>query len=416
VAAHTIAPQYEALLQQLVAVESHVAAAPEAAGGAGAGPGAAPPQPPPPHPQPAGGAAGGASPSAPASATAPRPSLHLLAAAARGVTLSNLLRQPRTVSAWTAQLARRRDDEARFPRRLHLYAALNLVRQRALLKATGRWVTALQLCGHYLDGSAEAAAAVIRRFMLADDPRRMLALLAWACGERDVRRRRYEELAVFDRLRFSGELSATLEYLVTPLNRTRHLVGYVLAWESPPLSGALLAGALALAAADALASTLPLVLLLHAGVLVTYAALPESGRARLAAVLGRERGAQASGLLERLRNFRANLGANQARLHALNRVVLKARSLYTWRDPPRTWAFLVVLVCGAALTAVVPGRALFTLVVLTLFSKPLRSPDKGLVGVALQRWWDGLPVPSAADAVYEGGGQVDPGSVLGGGG
>jgi hypothetical protein len=283
VAAHTIAPQYEALLQQLVAVESHVAAAPEAAGGAGAGPGAAPPQPPPPHPQPAGGAAGGASPSAPASATAPRPSLHLLAAAARGVTLSNLLRQPRTVSAWTAQLARRRDDEARFPRRLHLYAALNLVRQRALLKATGRWVTALQLCGHYLDGSAEAAAAVIRRFMLADDPRRMLALLAWACGERDVRRRRYEELAVFDRLRFSGELSATLEYLVTPLNRTRHLVGYVLAWESPPLSGALLAGALALAAADALASTLPLVRLLHAGVLVTYAALPESGRARLAA-------------------------------------------------------------------------------------------------------------------------------------
>jgi hypothetical protein len=84
----------------------------------------------------------------------------------------------------------------------------------------------------------------------------------------------------------------------------------------------------------------------------------------------------------------------------LNAVVLKLRSLYTWRDPPRSRAFVVALLLAALVVSVVPARVLFTLFVLAQFTKPLRSRKAGLTTIALRRFWDGLPVPSVSDPVY----------------
>jgi hypothetical protein len=117
-------------------------------------------------------------------------------------------------------------------------------------------------------------------------------------------------------------------------------------------------------------------------------------------VCGRVRSPTARALLDRLRDFRGNLGANQYRMHRFGSWAIKLRSLYTWRDPVRTRLFLLLLLCAALALAVIPFRLLFAAAVLHQFTKPLRSRENGVLTLARLRFWDGLPIPSAADPVY----------------
>lgn len=375
-ASYAIAPEYERLLQEVVAAAN--AAAAERAGG---GPTKAPK------------AAGGAALEVTASP-------HLLEAASRHISWDTAARMPLTSAAWKQLLQHRREHVGNFSRRLHQYAALNLVRSRALLKATGSFAPSLHLCSAYMAGTDERAAAAVKGLLLQDDPRAILALLSWASHERDVYRRRFEATSLFDRFRFGAEMAGTLDLVIVPINRARLFVYWVLSWERPLLSGCVLTLTLLCCWHDMLRYAGALWLLGHVAALLVYGALPEQARADIAYALGRDRGVRANNIIERLRNFRLTLGKNQARLHRLNTAAAKLRSLYTWRDPLRTKLFLAALVALAVLVAVVPARVLVASVALFAFTRPLRAPGKGVARLALERFWDGLPTPSVADAVY----------------
>jgi hypothetical protein len=240
----------------------------------------------------------------------------------------------------------------------------------------------------------------VKTFMLQDDPRWMLQLAAWMCHDREVRQRRAESLAVFDRKTFKYELDTMLDNFVAPINITRHAVGYLVAWETPWLSALAFAGALLVAWHDLLPFTAAMVFLGHAIAVLVYGALPDASKAALQRALGRARGPKGRNLFERLRNFRNSLGMNQVRMNRLNTIVLKVRSLYTWRDPPRTRLYIVALGVLALVWAVVPYRVLFTAFVVVNFTRPLRPSGKGLGRLAFDRFWDGLPLPKRSDAAY----------------
>jgi hypothetical protein len=110
------------------------------------------------------------------------PSPGLVQVATGGVTLVDLLAtaEPLTAAALKHRLTRSRDDEAAFPRRLQLLAALNVVRTRALLKSTGRFVAQLFYSTRYLREGDAASADVLCAFMLRDDPTWLIRLTAWA--------------------------------------------------------------------------------------------------------------------------------------------------------------------------------------------------------------------------------------------
>lgn len=329
----------------------------------------------------------------------------LLEAITSGVTWRGLRSLPLSMAAWRQHLARLNRREARahsafFPRRLPLYAAMNLIRARGLLKATGRSSTAMHLASGYVAGSDELAAIAIKRFMVIDDPRWMLRLACWMSHERETARRRTEALSVFDRKRFKGEMDSLLDNFFHPLNTLRRAVQYIVAWETPPLTAAVLVLCVSCLWHDLLHLSLPLVLLLHAAAVLMYGSLAEEHKAVVAAALWRPRSAKARNLLERLRNFRSTLGNNQVRMHRLNVTLLKLRSLYTWRDPARTVMFLILMLVLAILFSAVPTRWILSAFLAHTFTRPLRRRGKGVIRLAFDRFWDGLPVPSASDAVY----------------
>jgi hypothetical protein len=110
------------------------------------------------------------------------PSPGLVATAAGGVSLLELFgaRGLPTLRELKTRLLRSREDEAAFRRRLQLLAAINVVRTRALLKTTGRFVPVLFYATRYLAGIDASAAAILRAFMLRDDPTWLVRLTAWA--------------------------------------------------------------------------------------------------------------------------------------------------------------------------------------------------------------------------------------------
>ena len=392
VAAHAITAEYEPIVRRLLAAAKATAEGDTEAAAIAAGIALPPP--------PVRDATSGMAPALPPFRL-PAMSRWLLHAASGDISLASLLRGPMRPAAWAALLSRDRATDAAFPRRLQLFAAINLVRTRALLKATGRFADDLRICAAYEQGASELAARAVPGIMLRDDPRWLLTLAAWASHEREIRRRRTELRSVFEIRRFREELDRALDYFVYPINAARHVAYYLVAWESPPLSAAALLAALLIAWHDLLHYALPLLLVAHCAAVLALGAMSEPARAAVTSLLSRGRGAKARNLLQRLRNFRTSLGTNQERLHRLNTVVLKLRSLYTWREPGRSRAFAVALAVAALVVLIVPARILFAAFMLAQFTKPLRSRERGVVTLAFLRFWSGLPVPSVSDPVYE---------------
>ena len=316
------------------------------------------------------------------------------------MSFTNVFSLPLSAAAWKAHLTRDRRDEVAFARRLHLYSAINVIRTRALLKATGRVTAALFLCNNYYTGADVGAAVAVRRFMLQDDPRWLTRLAVWVCHDRDVRRRRAEALAVFDRRRFKYELDVLLDNCVYPLNTLRHALAYVYAWEAPALSAFVYLWLLLLTWHNLLPYAVPISLIIHSAALAAYGALGVRHRSAIVRFCARPRTARGRTLLEKIRNFRDTLANNQVRMNRLNTYFLKLRSLYTWRDPDRTRLFVIALLTLGLLLTAIPFKFTFTAFLLLQLTKPLRPASAGLVTLMLRRFWDGLPVPTVADPVY----------------
>lgn len=225
--------------------------------------------------------------------------------------------------------------------------------------------------------------------------------------------RRFEQRPAFTQRRFRAFLELVMDNIVQPAVATRQVALYLVAWETPPLSAAVLVTLLALAWHDMLGHAAALLLLAHAAFVLAYGAAGSHPAVQrwLADVLGRTRTPPARTLLERLRNFRTTLGNTQRRMAKFGTYAVQLRGLYTWRDPPRSRLFLAGLVAAAALLSAVPFRALFAAFVLHQFTRVLHSgtsggsrgggrPSRGPFTLAVRRFWAGLPVPGPADPIY----------------
>lgn len=352
-------------------------------------------------------------------------------------------------------LQRSKRDRTAFERRLQLFASVNILRSRALLKATGHVPEKLFIASEYVKeadaqlavastaagasvtaASTSAAAAVaaaaatgtsapshgasaatqaaatdgtshspavsaVNSLMLRDDPTWLLRLAPVLSHERAVLQRRAAALRAFDRRTFTRELATLLDHVLHPVNAARQLALYLLAWESPLASLCAFGALLLYAASSASAFALPSLLLAHALALIAYGASGPRTRAVVLALCSRPRPRRGRSLLEKLRNFRDTLAANQVRMRSANMLALRLRALYTWRDPARSRTFVALLVFAAVVLVAVPARVLLGAFALLQLTKPLRNPGAGLVTLAFKRFWEGIPVPSPlADPVY----------------
>jgi len=66
-----------------------------------------------------------------------------------------------------------------------------------------------------------SAPAVVKRLMVADDPRWLLSLSAWVSHDRAARRYRYEELRSFSRVRFKAEFDTVSAPQPSGIQRNR---------------------------------------------------------------------------------------------------------------------------------------------------------------------------------------------------
>jgi hypothetical protein len=236
----------------------------------------------------------------------------------------------------------------------------------------------------------------LTHYMLAGDPRPLLALAGRVSHEASIVARRFDNAAVFDRRRMATQLTLVLDHLLHPLNLAYRGTQYLLHWETPAVSGGALGVALVLV--WGLPPTLPLTLpgvlcSVQLGALgVLCCVLGARGRGECSAALVRRRGGGRSrGIVEGVIAFRRNLGVQQSRLLRVNAVLLRVRALYTGRDGVRTGIYAGALAVGALVFAVLPSRLWATALLLFYFTRIFRDPGQGLLGMAWSRWWGGLP-------------------------
>ncbi|RYE98306.1 MAG: DUF639 domain-containing protein, partial [Methanobacteriota archaeon] len=326
----------------------------------------------------------------------------LLYVASGSLTMTAFRSLPLNTRAWLTHLRRDRAEGLSFPRRLQLYAAVNLIRTRALLKATGRTTRNLLVCSNCRLEPAKLAssASILHRYMLVDDPRWLLRLSGWMAHEQEVRRQRYEALQVFNRRVSKLEYDALMDYVVFPIMTMRNSLLYIYAWETPALSLSVYLLVLATAWRDQLSYAIPLGLLFHAMFILAWGALDAPSRQRLHFLFSRPRTASGKGLLSTLFRFREQLGRMQLRMHNMSVIGLKIRSLYTWRDPNRTRLYVGILFLSALIITVLSLRWVVILFCLLQLTKPFRPRKNGVATVAWRRFWSGLPVPLPSDPVY----------------
>jgi len=308
-----------------------------------------------------------------------------------------------------------------FLSRVHLLSALNLHRVRALQKCTGRWTPPPLFLAKYCAAALFPAALSsfhtggpsppcmpsnhhciptasipLVRFALLEDPREMLGTAAWVSHEAEVRQLRFDTATLFDRRRSTLELTVALDHLSQPAFLAYRGAQYLIHWETPALTAAVFIATLTLL--WGIPPTLPSLAcglcLLSAAIILGLGVAGEEGRRFCSRALARRRAPPSKSMLESMRNFRVNLGVQQGRLIRVNQIVLRLRSLYTWKDPSRTAIFFLGTVFTASVLANIPMRILASAILLFYFTKAFRDPTPGVVGLAWRRFWDGIPLPS----------------------
>lgn len=341
------------------------------------------------------------------------------------LTLTSLMTLPWSTEAWKEHLdsKNRPPLSASFARRLSLYASLSVIRERSLLKATRKTTSALQLCSHVcpplvipprsatdgiglapipdpastliLSMTSTDAVLCVRRIMLVDDPLWLAHLTSRMSKEKMITIRRAEKVSLFEMRRLKSELDTFLDAVVFPLNVIfRRGPQYIMSFKNPVLSlSAMTIVAAWLLVEDLHKNTFSLFFLLPACGLLVYGSLNDAHRAFFLDICTRERKPRAKNIIERLTRFRTTLGENQARLRRVNTIMLKLKSLVTWRDEARTSIFVAILFVIGLLVNVVPVRLLVGIYFVFLLRKKLLQPQStgpGVTTLAVARWYEGL--------------------------
>jgi hypothetical protein len=293
-----------------------------------------------------------------------------------------------------------------------------------LLKATRKTTSVLQLCSHACppliippnttDGAVAStpiipdpaetlvlsttfveATSFIRRIMLVDNPLWLAHLTSRMSKEKMITIRRAEKVSLFEMRRLKAELDTFLDAVVFPLNVIfRRGPQYIMSFKNPVLSlSAMTIVAAWLLVEDLHKNTFSLLFLLPACGLLAYGSLNDAHRAFFLDLCTRERKPRAKNIIERLTRFRTTLGENQARLRRVNTIMLKLKSLVTWRDEARTSIFVAFLFAIGILVNVVPLRLLIGIYFAFLVRKKLLQPlssGPGVGTLVFARWYEGL--------------------------
>jgi Plant protein of unknown function (DUF639) len=321
-----------------------------------------------------------------------------------------------TFKAVREQLMIPKDELFLFESRLTVFSSLNLIRRRALLKATKKVASKMSICVRFLTGADEKNKKIIQDLMLYDDPTWLFHVSKWISHEKEVKRKRFEAISIFDSKRLKKELDTLLLLLIRPLTLFRNACIYILEWETPLLTFFTYAYLLFIAYYNWFQYFLPVFLFSIMSVLLLYGASSKYAQETVQSWFQKvkdKNSSRANSILQRLRNFRDTLGTNQRRMHKVNEYLRKFVALVQWRDPVRSKIFLVLLLILTILTAAIEIRILITIFVLFQLTKPIRvenwrpgassgsSQQRGFWTRIRYRFWDGIPTPSMSDLVYQ---------------
>ncbi|KAA0175141.1 hypothetical protein FNF27_03439 [Cafeteria roenbergensis] len=222
---------------------------------------------------------------------------------------------------------------------------------------------------------------------------------AFASHDAEASSRRHAAQLTFGPETFRLVWSGMVSSLFRPILLLRSFMLYLWAWESPAVSFVVLVSLLGLCWFDLLQYAMPLGMAGGALCVVAWHALRPSLREMIIRSLQPRAAGQNSRFLswrQQYLRLSQGVGTGQFRIGKLNLAFTKLHSLVTWRDPIRTQVLVVALIAGALFFSVVPARIWFAALVLMQFTRPMRTEAPGLFLVALNRFIDGIPVPSAA--------------------
>jgi hypothetical protein len=283
------------------------------------------------------------------------------------------------------------EDGTLFPR---FHTGAHAAMQQAVLHALAQM--RIEVGG----SSARQGALAVIGLLQEEHPAWLTHVSAFVSRDRHIARRRHEATTTFTLERFRTEWSTMISLVFTPVLLVRNLLLYLLAWESPVLSGAVMVFLLGLCWFDLLDYLVPMSLVLFALAVAAWSQLTQEWQERVfgGLIQRRQGSAERVGILGSLRIFALSMGTAQFRINRLNLALTKVVSLLTWQDPARTAFLLVALVFTGLFLAVVPARWWFAALVLSQFSRPIRDETPGLFLVALNRFIDGIPTPSASSS------------------
>ncbi len=209
------------------------------------------------------------------------------------------------------------------------------------------------------------------------------------------------QLGVFDRSVMTHQWRVLSSSVLKPYQTARAFVRYVLKWENPVITFPVLISLLLLAWWDLLAYLPALLLFFGALAVLVWGGLKPSQRKWLQGVLFEPpKRAQSLNWVQRYRQTSKVLGKAQLKMHKYLQRWQRLLAILTWKSPEHTRLSLLCMILVAIVLCVVPFRVLFVLFVAGQFSKPLRDNASGLYKLGVNRFLQGLPLPSLAAAVY----------------
>jgi hypothetical protein len=187
-----------------------------------------------------------------------------------------------------------------------------------------------------------------------------------------------------DLVSLGNQISTFIE-LVTPIGCMFDAVCYVIRWNRPALSGAVLALLLCAAAMDAVSYLIPLIILGYCVLLISVRSDLQRQTSGMQTEPSSSRAAYLSGVFARVHH---GLVATQVWLLHMNRHLEKFESIHLWRKPALTRQYIYGLVFYAVLLAVLPFRWLFAAATIYVFTLQFRDPERQDF---IDRWYASVP-------------------------
>ncbi|KAK4538320.1 hypothetical protein CDCA_CDCA17G4345 [Cyanidium caldarium] len=160
---------------------------------------------------------------------------------------------------------------------------------------------------------------------------------------------------------------------------------YVVQWVQPVLSAIVLVALLVMVAMNWVKYLFPVALATYAVFLLLIRVQLAGPAASDQAVATASERTTSFSLIMRVHN---GLRVTQSALQAMNYHLAKVESLHLWRAPHLTWRYLAALALVVAVTAVVPFRWLFGLLVVYCFTLQFRNPD---ARDFVDEWYEAIP-------------------------